>query len=224
MLFDIDGTLLQRASVEHALALREAASAVHGVDVLEIETVEYAGRTDHAIARDLLVAAGVPAAHVDGGWDAVREAAVLAYQRLCPPDLSATLAPGILELLETLAGRPDAFRLSLVTGNLEPVARLKLARAGVGRYFATGQGGFGSDAEDRNRLPAIARARASEPPWRRERTVVIGDTPRDIACARADGVRVAAVATGPFATEALAGADAVVDDARALLPVLTGWA
>ncbi len=63
----------------------------------------------------------------------------------------------------------------------------------------------------------------SDPPWPRERTVVIGDTPRDIACARADGVRVAAVATGPFAVEQLAEADAVADDARALLPVLEDW-
>ena len=53
---------------------------------------------------------------------------------------------------------------------------------------------------------------------------MIGDTPRDIACARVDEVRVAAVATGPYAIEALADADAVVDDARALLPVLTDWA
>ena len=74
------------------------------------------------------------------------------------------------------------------------------------------------------KLPAIARGRASNPPWPRERTVVIGDTPRDIACARVDEVRVAAVATGPFAIEALADADAVVDDARALLPVLSDWA
>ena len=90
-----------------------------------------------------------------------------------------------------------SIRLSLVTGNLEPIARLKLERAGVGRFFEAGQGGFGSDHEDRGRLPAIARSRASDPPWPRERTVVIGDTPRDIACARADEVRVAAVATGP---------------------------
>ena len=53
--------------------------------------------------------------------------------------------------------------------------------------------------------------------------MVIGDTPRDIACARADEVRVAAVATGPFAVTALADADAVVDDARSLLPVLNDW-
>ena len=157
---------------------------------------------------------------MDTGW---MDGAARAYERLCPDDLSALVAPGIAELLEALSARPDEFRLSLVTGNLEPVARLKLDRAGVGRYFEAGQGGFGSDHEDRGKLPAIARGRASDPAWPRERTVVIGDTPRDIACARVDEVRVAAVATGPYAIEALADADAVVDDARALLPVLSDW-
>ena len=69
---------------------------------------------------------------------------------------------------------------------------------------------------------AIARRRAGD--WPRSRTVVIGDTPRDIACARADDVRVIAVATGPFSVEELAGADAVVDDARAVLGVLESFA
>ena len=192
------------------------------MSVLDISTVEYAGRTDLAIARDLLAAAGVSDAQIDARADDVRLATAEAYARHCPADLSAKVAPGMVELLEELA--VGDFRLSLVTGNLEPVARLKLARAGVGRFFADGQGGFGSDHEDRGRLPAIARGRASDPPWPRERTVVIGDTPRDIACARVDEVRVAAVATGPYLIEALADADAVVDDARALLPVLTDWA
>ena len=215
---------MQRASHEHALALREAAGAVHGVSVLDIDTVEYAGRTDRAIARDLLAGVGVPGEQIDARADDVLAAGAEAYARLCPDDLSAKVAPGMVALLEELASRPGQFRLSLVTGNLEPIARLKLARAGVGRFFAAGQGGFGSDDEDRGRLPAIARGRASDPPWPRERTVVIGDTPRDIACARVDQVRVAAVATGPYAIEALADADAVVDDAHALLPVLTDWA
>jgi phosphoglycolate phosphatase-like HAD superfamily hydrolase len=218
LLFDIDGTLLQQAAEEHALALREAAGEAHGVSLGDIE-VEVAGRTDPAIARDLLGAVGV--AEVDGGWE---RAAISAFERLCPADLTDRVAPGIAALLDALAGRPEDFRLSLVTGNLEPIARLKLARAGIGHHFEAGQGGFGSDHEDRARLPAIARARASDPPWDRSRTVVIGDTPRDIACARADDVRVAAVATGFFSVEQLADADAVVDDARALLPVLTDWA
>jgi phosphoglycolate phosphatase-like HAD superfamily hydrolase len=173
--------------------------------------------------RDILAEAGVPASDIDARSEALQAAAVAAYERLCPSDLSATVGAGVRELLSALAARPEDFRLSLVTGNLEAVARRKLAAAGVGGWFAAGQGGFGSDAEDRAALPAIARARASDPPWPRERTVVIGDTPRDIACARADGVRVAAIATGPFDAAALADADAVVDDARALAPVLEDW-
>ena len=194
---------------------------MHGVPPLDAMGVEFAGRTDAAIVRDLLAAAGIEGAAADARWIEVQRAAVEAYERLCPADLSDRVLPGVAELLAALATRPDEFRLSLVTGNLEPVARIKLERAGLGRYFEPGQGGFASDHASRAELPAIARARAGD--WPRERTVVIGDTPRDIACARADGVRVAAVATGPFAIEALADADAVVDDARALLPVLHAW-
>jgi phosphoglycolate phosphatase len=221
LLFDIDGTLLQGGAVAHAQALRRAAASVHGLQSLDGHEVEVAGRTDGAIMRDLVVAAGVAADAADARWPEVRDAAVVAYRELCPPDLSDRVAPGVAELLAALAARSGEFRLSLVTGNLEPIARLKLERAGIGHYFEAGQGGFGSDHSDRAELPAIARARAGD--WPRERTVVIGDTPRDIACARADGVRVAAVATGLFAVEALADADAVVDDARALLPVLRSW-
>jgi phosphoglycolate phosphatase len=196
---------------------------VHGLPDLDERDVEKAGRTDGAIIRDLLRGAGVSDGAVDARAAEVWSRAVSAYAELCPADLSPRLAPGIPTLLDALSARPGDFRLSLVTGNLEPVARLKLDRAGIGRHFPLGQGGFGSDSESRAELPPIARARASEPPWPRERTVVIGDTPRDIACARADGVRVAAVGTGPFEVGALADADAVVDDARALLPVLEDW-
>jgi phosphoglycolate phosphatase-like HAD superfamily hydrolase len=210
--------------VEHARAIVEAAQEVHGVADLHLHPVEAAGRTDLAIARDLLLAAAVPRAEIDARAEEVASRAVEAYADLCPADLSPRLAPGIVELLDALSDRPETFALSLVTGNLEPVARLKLERAGIGHRFPAGQGGFGSDHARRAELPPIARARMSDPPWPRERTVVIGDTPRDIACARADRVRVAAVATGPFAVEALAEADAVADDARSLLPVLTDWA
>jgi phosphoglycolate phosphatase len=196
---------------------------VHRLPDLDGHEVEAAGRTDGAIIRDILLSAGVRPAEIDARADEVRTLAVAAFEELCPPDLSARVAPGIPELLDALGARPAEFRLSLVTGNLEPVARLKLERAGIGHHFPAGQGGFGSDHHARSELPPIARARAADPPWPRERTVVIGDTPRDIACARADRVRVAAVATGPFAIDALADADAVVADARALLPVLDDW-
>ena len=220
MLWDIDGTLLLRATGAHAAALRRAAGAVHGVE-LDGLAVEAAGRTDTAIARDLLRSAGVADGAIDARADEVAQAAAVAYEELCPPDLSAYVAPGVVEALDALAGEPERYRLALVTGNLEPVARRKLGSAGIGHYFIAGQGGFGSDSESRGELPAVARARAGG--WARERTVVIGDTPRDIACARADRVRVIAVATGPYSAEALADADAVVDGVRAALPVLADW-
>jgi phosphoglycolate phosphatase len=221
LLWDIDGTLLQRASLEHAEAMRRALVQVHGRVELDGQRVEAAGRTDGAIARDLLIAAGHASEAIDARADDVIAACCELYHELCPADLSPRLAPGVPEALAALGGRPDDFRFSLVTGNFERIARLKLARAGIGDWFPEGQGGFGSDAEDRARLPPIARERAGG--WPRERTVVIGDTPRDIACARADSVRVIAVATGPFGVEQLADADAVIDSAAAVVPVLEDW-
>ena len=210
LLWDIDGTLLQRASVEHALALRRALGEVHGVDAVETP-VEVAGRTDGAIARDLLLAHGVAPAAIDASFEAVARATCRAYESLCPPTLEDKVAPGIGDLLGSLAS--DArYRLALLTGNFEPVAHLKLARAGIGAYFERGQGAFGSDAEEREALPPIARTRAGGP-WPRERTVIIGDTPRDIACARADGLRVIAVTTGYYDASALAEADVVAETA-----------
>jgi phosphoglycolate phosphatase-like HAD superfamily hydrolase len=216
-LFDIDGTLLLKASEAHRDAVLEALDNVYGIDDLSPVRFEAAGRTDFEIARAICLQLGVSAERFDAGRDDFRDACVAAYARLVPDDLSAHVAPGIVEVLEALAAR-DGVILALLTGNLEPIARLKLARAGVGRFFAPGQGGFGSDSEDRTDLPAIARRRAGGYP--RERTVVIGDTPLDIACARADGVRCVAVATGPYGATALAGADAVVDSAHDLLAVL----
>jgi phosphoglycolate phosphatase-like HAD superfamily hydrolase len=221
LLWDIDGTLLQRASLEHADAMRRALIRVHGSLELDGRHVEAAGRTDAAIARDLLVASGHAPEAIDARADDVIAACCELYDELCPVDLSPRLAPGIPDALSALGGQPEAFRFSLVTGNFERVARLKLARAGIGDWFPAGQGAFGSDAEDRERLPPIARERAGG--WPRERTIVIGDTPRDIACARADGLRVVAVATGPFAVEALADADAVAGGAEAVVPILEDW-
>ena len=216
LLWDIDGTLLLKATTEHAQAIHAAIKRVYHVDI-PIERVEAAGRTDFAIARSILTLAEVSAERIDEGLSNLRLAAVQEYARRVPNDLSDHVAPHISEVLDELAQRDDV-RHSLVTGNLEPIARIKLARAGLGRFFERGQGGFGSDHEDRLELPAIARARAGGYP--REQTVIIGDTPRDIACARADGLRCIAVATGPFTAAELAGADVVLDSAYDLLDVL----
>jgi phosphoglycolate phosphatase len=222
VLFDIDGTLLGAASEAHRDAMHEALLDVHGVDVRgRADPLSAAGRTDPEIMRVILLGAGLSAQRIDERADQVREACCRAYARLCPHDLSHKVLPGVRELLDWLLTQEEV-TLGLLTGNYEPVARLKLTRAGLGRHFPSGQGAFGSDAEDRAALPPIARRRAGwlGTPKPRGQTIVIGDTPRDIACARADGVRCLAVASGPFTVEQLNQADAVAQDAHRLRPAL----
>ena len=223
LLFDIDGTLVSGATDAHRDAMYEALATAHSIrpDRVQLGSVSPAGRTDPEIARAILVRCGVSAERIDDRADEVREHCCRAYARLCPTDLSAFVLPGVQELLTSLAAREDVL-LGLLTGNYQAVARLKLARAGIGRYFASGQGAFGSDAEDRLSLPPIARRRAGtvRRPHPRERTIVIGDIPRDIACAQADSLRCFAVASGPYAADALRDADRVVANAGELAATL----
>jgi phosphoglycolate phosphatase len=214
VLFDIDGTLLTGATRAHSQALDRAIREVHGVDPTGIRTqIEPAGRTDGEIARLILLDLGVSARRIDELATDVCEACCRIHAQICPPDLSSHVVPGIADLLPWLSSREDV-TLGLVTGNYEPVGRLKLKRAGIGKWFATAPGAFGSDSEDRAALPAIARRRCGHTP--REQTIVIGDTPRDIACARADGVRCVAVTSGQYGPAELSAADAVARDAGEL--------
>lgn len=222
LLFDIDGTLLLDAAEAHAAAMHAALRSVFGLADPAAARIHPAGRTDGDIARAILLQLGVPAETVDARADDLRVACCEEYARRVPEDLSAHVAPGMRESLEELAAHEEK-RLSLVTGNFEPIARLKLRAAGLEGFFPPGQGGFGSDDEDRTRLPEVARRRAGSTggqAYPRERTVVIGDTPRDIACARADGVRCVAVSTGLYGAAELADADAVARSGHELVDVL----
>lgn len=226
LLFDIDGTLLRGAADAHALALRRALHEVYDVGDRSgradaLPEVPAAGRTDLEIAREMLLLCGRSALRIDEGLEELRESCVRHYARCAPEDLSHCVIEGMHELLAWLSACVEV-KLALLTGNLEPIARAKLARAGLGHYFAAGEGAFGSDSEDRTDLPAIARERAggAGEPYPRADTLVIGDTPRDIACARADAVRCLAVATGSYGLEQLAGADGVAGGALELRALL----
>jgi len=214
LLFDIDGTLVSGATRAHSQALDHALREVHGIDPSRLRAkIGPAGRTDGEIARLILLDLGVSARRIDELARDVREVCCRIYARTCPLDLSEYVVPGMPEVLAWLGGR-DGVSLGLLTGNFEPVARLKLARAGLGEWFRSAPGGFGSDSEDRAALPAIARRRAGH--VSRQQTIVIGDTPRDIACAHADQVRCVAVTTGQYGRAELSGADAVATDATDL--------
>ena len=128
LLFDIDGTLLLRAADAHRDAIYEALRVVHGVTEPERRGMEVAGRTDADIARTLLVHAGVTARADRRARRRRAGRRLRGLRRACaPPTCSAHVAPGMPELLERLAAREDTL-LALVTGNYEPIARLKLRR------------------------------------------------------------------------------------------------
>jgi phosphoglycolate phosphatase-like HAD superfamily hydrolase len=122
------------------------------------------------------------------------------------------IMPGVRALLDSLAVRDDVY-LALLTGNYEAAARQKLEYFDLWRYF--GCGAFGDHTADRNTLvPAALEAvhACGGPLVTPASTVVIGDTPLDVACAAAAGARSVAVATGGYDYDALhaAGADAVL--------------
>jgi phosphoglycolate phosphatase-like HAD superfamily hydrolase len=171
--------------------------------------------------RKLLAADGVEGPAVDGGlqrWSKLLAARYL--ELLAAEDTSHwQVAPGAVDTLEQLEGE---HRLALLTGNPEPMARARMERLDLARFFPPGQGGFGSDGEHRADLVAVARERAGD--WPAERTVLVGDTPRDVEGAHAAGVKAVGITLGRFDAEALADADAVVDSMRALPDALRGLA
>ena len=210
-LFDIDGTLLRGHGVGRR-ALEAALLSLYG-QTFDTSDVPFSGKTDAQIFRELLEAApdhGLDAAPTDAQRAALQAAYLDEMGRRLPVDPVEEL-PGAAALVRRLGD--DGHAIGLLTGNLEPLAYGKVARVGLERTVFP-FGAFGSDAEDRNALPAIAADRASAHLGRdvaHGDLVVIGDTPLDIACARAVGARVVAVATGHYAADDLGDADVVLE-------------
>ncbi|NNE19175.1 MAG: HAD hydrolase-like protein [Myxococcales bacterium] len=215
-LFDIDGTLLRaggagRRAVE--LALGEVLDELD--EEVSLHAVEFAGRTDPWIVRSALTQYGV-----DADDDLIHE--VLArYIAHLPRELERAdgfeVLPGVLALLAELSDREDLV-LGLGTGNTEPAAYAKLARGGLDSFF--GFGGFGSDHSERPEVLRTALHRGLErtgAQMKDARVVVVGDTPHDVAAARAIGAHCVAVSTGRYEASTLqaAGASVVVSDLRA---------
>jgi len=215
-LFDIDGTLLRaggagRRAVE--LALGEVLDELD--DEVSLQSVEFAGRTDPWIVRAALMQYGV-----DADDDLIHEV-LRRYVAHLPRELERADAfevlPGVLALLSELSDREDLV-LGLGTGNTEPAAYAKLARGGLDSFFAFG--GFGSDHAERPEVLRTALHRGLERTGVQiedARVLVIGDTPHDVAAARAIGAHCIAVSTGSYEPAALeaAGASVVVSDLQA---------
>ncbi|HEY1084046.1 MAG TPA: HAD family hydrolase [Prosthecobacter sp.] len=202
LLFDIDGTLLDTAGAGGA-SLLDAVEEVLGVSRHTLPPLDLAGATDGGVFRGLFTQAGhemqplLVQRYLDCYLRRLEE-------RLGHDSFAGKTLPGILSLLPALAqsGRAD---LGLLTGNVRAGADIKLKRFDLHAFFL--DGAFGDDAEDRNHLGPVAVQRVSSATGRQylpEEIVVIGDTPKDIACARAIGARCLAVGTGVFKADALA--------------------
>ncbi len=211
ILFDIDGTLVLtgRAGVR---GMNLAFGRLHGRD-RALDDVPIAGRTDRAIVIDALRGIGVePTEDAIGALrDAYIEILAVEIHRPAPGHPSLVL-PGVTALLDAL-DRQEGTVSALLTGNFQRGASVKLGHFALWQRFAFGA--FGDDHVDRRALVSVAveRAEAAGAHVPAERIVIIGDTPRDIDCAKASGARAIGVATGPFSRSALeqAGADLTVD-------------
>lgn len=204
VLFDIDGTLLVTGGAG-AVAWQRAFRDLYEADANIAEHTQ-AGMTDPEIAqivfRDVIGREGseseraeAMAAYLGHLADAVAESP--GYR----------VMPGIEVLLARLAG--EGVLLGVVTGNIESAAQIKLARGDLNRFFTFG--GYGSDSRDRTELTKRAIERGgvvSGTELDPAAAISVGDTPRDVIAGHGAGIRVVGVATGDYAVEQLAKADA----------------
>ena len=217
VLWDIDGTLIRSNGVG-SLAFERAVT--HVVGSPPAARVAMAGKTDPQIAREWLEALGAAAvgtAALDALVDEVlerleHEMSVARHEMTS----RGHVLPGVESLLERFRDDPKVVQ-TVLTGNIEPNARVKLEAFGIHVLVDLEVGAYGSDHPDRTRLVPVALGRVRqlrgatvEP----TRTWVVGDTPRDLLCARAAGARCLLVATGGYGEDDLAGlgADAVMAD------------
>jgi phosphoglycolate phosphatase len=225
VLWDVDHTLVDSRGLGvhlYELVFRD----LFGTVLPAIAPV--AGRTDRAIIADTLALAGVedPGAHVDK-FLAVMSGRAPALAGMASERVLAL--PGAAAAISALAALPGGVVQSVLTGNVPAMARVKLAGAGLDGQLDLSVGAYGDHHEVRAELVHEARRKAAAAYGREfggEATVLVGDTPLDVAAALATGARAVGVATGgPGAAElAAAGAHAVLAGLSDIPAVLTAVA
>lgn len=205
VLYDIDGTLVDTAGAGMAALIETAESVFHAPG----PSLDLAGSTDLGILQNILDH------HGRSFHSAERDEFFLRYHGHLQSNLysgkyPARILPGVADCLERC--RTEGVATGLLTGNTRQGALIKVTHFGLEHYFPFGA--YGDDFADRNLLGPVALARAGvfhQRAFAASRTLVVGDTPKDIKCARAMGAHCLAVATGQFSADALRshGADFV---------------
>ncbi|MDP9359980.1 MAG: haloacid dehalogenase-like hydrolase [Acidobacteriota bacterium] len=199
VLFDIDGTLISDGGAARE-AFAEALVEVYGfrADVLRYD---FSGRTDPQIARTILRDDGWSDGEIDARLDALWEHYLGGLARNAPGRVRTL--PGVRALLDAvLAG--ERLTVALLTGNIEPGARLKLGAIALNAAFPFGA--FGSDSPRREELPPIAVGRAADitgHPFRGRDVVIIGDSIYDVRCGVPHAATTIAIASGKTPAETL---------------------
>lgn len=215
-LFDIDGTLVQGARC-HYMAFVHSVSKFYGMEE-DISGINYAGKTDPQILREVLELGGIPEKIISDSFQACLDYMIDDYLTNVHRENIVAL-DGVSQLLNEL--KNENVLLGLTTGNLEPIAYAKLGRAGIGGYFSFG--GFGSDSPKRPCLVEKALERAREiHGFKGDQIFIVGDTPRDVEAAKPFNLLTIAVATGSYNTQELekTGADFVLESLKDVNKVL----
>ena len=223
-LFDVDGTIIPTGSNQvHQQAFEHAIKEIYKIEI-KYEIGRNAGRVDKQVLKLLLLEQKLSLNEIDSSlYKAIK--AMEEYFTLNLDKVDIKLLPGVKELLVKL--KEKGCPVGLLTGNIEPIGWSKMEKLGIRDLFDFGA--FGNLAERRVDLIDVAVKRAEDifgKKFNKTDFVIIGDTPRDIECAKLGGIQCIAVATGNFSLEELkkCGADLVVkslEDSQVVLDFLT---
>jgi len=199
VLFDIDGTLITDDGAARE-AFAEGLAEVYGFRG-DVRRYDFSGRTDPQIASMILRDAGWNDADIEARLPALWNHYLAGLARNAPGRVRALA--GVVALLDAVRA-DERLTLALLTGNIEPGARLKLGAIGLNDYFPFGA--FGSDSSRREELPPIAVERAAAMTgivFRGTAVVIIGDSIYDVRCGVPHGATTIAIASGKTPAEKL---------------------
>jgi phosphoglycolate phosphatase len=217
ILWDIDGTLVS-AGPAARVAFDLAVARVVGRHP-EDHGIHMSGKTDPQIALEILATMALSDREArDRLPEVLRSLELELEQAIDVIRRDGVVHPGVRKVLTRLAETPGVIQ-TILTGNLAANARLKLGAFGLDQFVDLDLAATGSDHHDRTELVPVAIEKVERRHGRRfdpGETWVVGDTPRDLECARAGGALCLLVATGRFGLGELRGLDS-----DALLPDLS---